>query len=75
MEPTYRPEDGPDDPFRAGRRGEGAHVSVVDAGPAPGASRVYNAHLLLLVLLLRYHLQVRLHLRTCVQVQHPGTAS
>lgn len=26
-------DDGPDDPLGAGRRGEGAHVAVVDAGP------------------------------------------
>ena len=49
---TYPLDDGPDDPFRAWRRGEGAHVSVVDAGPAPGAPRVNHTHLLLPVLLL-----------------------
>jgi hypothetical protein len=60
---TYPLDDSPNDTFRAGRRGEGAHVSVVDAGPAPGDHGVDHAHLLLPFLLVRYYLQVRLQLR------------
>jgi hypothetical protein len=65
---TYPPDDGPDDPFRAGRRGEGAHVAVVHAGPAPGAPGIHHPHLLLPVLLFRYHLEVRLQLHACRHV-------
>ena len=48
--PIYPLDDGPDDPLGAGRRGEGAHVAVVDAGPPPRAPRVHHADGLLPVL-------------------------
>jgi len=50
MQSVYPLDDGPDDPLGAGRRGEGAHVAVVDAGPAARAPRVHHADGLLPVL-------------------------